>query len=59
MGIFYSTKRLDNLEKRVQALERKVGPTMLPDDLKKEITKNNIYTKDFCYPDVAQDFCWQ
>ena len=58
MGILLSTKRLDNLEKRIKALERKVGPTMLPDDLKKEITKNDIYTKDFGYPDVVQDFCW-
>ena len=59
MGILLSTKRLDNLEKRIKALERKVGPTMLPDDLKKEITKNDIYTKDFGYPDVFVDFCWQ
>lgn len=56
MGIFWSTTRLDSLEKRVKALERKVGPTMLPDDLKREI---HLYTKDVRYPDVAQDYGWQ
>lgn len=59
MGILLSTKRLDNLERRVEALERKVGPTMLPDDLKKEITKKNLYTTTDVYPDVIADFCWQ
>lgn len=58
MGGIFSSERLDKLEKRVEALERKVGPTVLPVDLKKEITNRDLYKKKYRYSDVYDFFCW-